>query len=344
MATADRDVLESMRAATTLDEMRDALRRAQVRLARKARDADELVAAVYTAAKDAAFGFGPIPPPAAADRRKRGDEVALVHLTDWQFGKRTRDFNMAECGNRVRRVMARVGSITDLHRSAIPVRECHVMLGGDMVEGTTIFPGQAWEVEASLYDQLLGCAHLIAEAITAALATFTTVHVWPEYGNHGRIGRKGEQPSADNVDRMAYAMARQTLAGAEQAGRLVWHPEHSWYQLVEIGNYRALLVHGDEINSYGGNHPSYGIVKKVNGWSSGVVEPFHDAYMGHFHRPDSYTLANGGTVYITGSIESGNEYAREFMAATGHPQQRLHFIDPRKGRVTAEYRIRAKDD
>jgi hypothetical protein len=49
------------------------------------------------------------------------------------------------------------------------------------------------------------------------------------------------------------------------------------------------------------------------------------------------TLANGGRCFVTGSIESDSEYAKEFVAATGKPSQRLHFVDPTRGRVTAEY-------
>jgi hypothetical protein len=40
---------------------------------------------------------------------------------------------------------------------------------------------------------------------------------------------------------------------------------------------------------------------------------------------------------MTGSTESGSEYAREFVSAKGKASQRLHFVDPRAGRVTAEY-------
>jgi hypothetical protein len=49
------------------------------------------------------------------------------------------------------------------------------------------------------------------------------------------------------------------------------------------------------------------------------------------------TMANGGRVFVTGSPESNNEYARTFIAAVGKPSQRIHFVDPDKGRVTAEY-------
>lgn len=340
----DKDILNDLREATTLQEMRAALARAQRRMSRKIKDNEELVEAVYTAARDAAFAYDR-PARIRKPKLKQGQkaEVALLHLTDWQFGKRTESFNRDLCSERVRLVMERALRITDLHRAAVPVTECHIMFGGDMVEGVSIFPGQAWEVDGSLFDQLFGVAHLMAECVETALEHFETVHVWTEYGNHGRIGKKGELKSSDNIDRMAYEATRQAL---ERAGltedRLKWHDSDLWYNMVQVGEYRALLVHGDEIKSFGGNHPSYGITKKVNGWAAGVIDPFHDCYMGHFHRPDTYTLANGGTIYITGTVESGNEYAREFMAATGYPQQRLHFVDPRKGRVTAEYRIRAQ--
>jgi hypothetical protein len=59
--------------------------------------------------------------------------------------------------------------------------------------------------------------------------------------------------------------------------------------------------------------------------------------MGHWHTPMSLTMGNGNRIFVTGSPESHNEYAREFVAATGKPSQRLHFIDPTKGRVAAEY-------
>jgi hypothetical protein len=70
-----------------------------------------------------------------------------------------------------------------------------------------------------------------------------------------------------------------------------------------------------------------------------VVDPFHDVYIGHFHTPMSLTLANAGRAFVSGSPESDNEYAREFVAAVGKPSQRLHFVDPVRGRVTAEYTL-----
>lgn len=336
------DLLAALRQESDVEELRGALNRAHRALAKREAKTEALVHAVYTAARDAGVSVGALPPRPKKDKRRRDPEVALFHWTDWQVGKRTTSFNSDLAVERMGLVYDRSMSIVDVVRSAIPVDDAHVMLGGDMVEGTTIFPGQVWEVDSSLYDQLFTTATLIGARLRDLAGQFRQVHVWPEYGNHGRLGRIGENPPDDNVDRMAYGIAKMALAEGIASGRVVWHDEWSWHQIVQIGDYRALLVHGDEIRSFGGNHPSYGILKRTMGWKSGGgVAQFRDAYMGHFHRPDTYTLPDGGSVFLTGSIESGNEYAASAMGATGVPQQRLHFIDPSRGRVTAEYRVYA---
>lgn len=318
-------------------ELRKALKAAHKKLAAAKHRTDELIEAVYQAARDAALVLGP-PAKVTAPKLKRSknEEMALAHLTDLQFGKQTSGYSMEVCLDRVKRFGDKIEKLTDIQRADHPVNEIHIMLGGDMVEGTGIFPGQVYEIEAYLYEQMFGCARLIEDFVRRALGSFARVVVWEESGNHGRLGKKGEQPTEDNVDRMCYRIARDRIGDDD---RLTWHAQDNWYKMVHIGEYTALLVHGDEIKSFGGNLPAYGILRKCNAWSSGVVEPFIDAYMGHFHTPMSLTLANGGRVFVSGSPESDSVYAQEFVAAKGRPSQRLHFIDPRAGRVTSEHTI-----
>jgi hypothetical protein len=314
------------------------LQRSNARL--KAKEAD-LVEAVYQAARDAAVTVGksgPIPRP-ARDRR-RSPEVALLHLTDWQLGKVTESYDTATCESRVREAVAKTIKLTEIQRADHPVRECHVMLGGDLVENVSIFPGQAWEVDSSAFSQVFTAASLVESVIVSLLGAFESVTVHEVSGNHGRIGRKGDSPRADNLDRIVGRIARERISDP----RLVWRENPRWYDIVEIGNYRALLVHGDQVKAFGGNVPAYGLMRKSNSWAAGAVpEHFQDVYVGHMHQPMTLQLASGGLVYMTPSTESGSAYAREFMAAHGKPGQRLHFIDPRKGRVTAGYLIEFDD-
>jgi len=324
--------------SSEVDELRQALARQQRATRRAKAKTDDLVEAVYRAAFDAALAVGPskLPAKPARDPRRKGVEVALVHATDWQLGKATPGYSIELCRERIMRFADKVLHLTDIQRADHPVKEAHVMFGGDMVEGVTVFPGQAFEVEAHLFEQLFTCAQLMQDFVDRLLTGFESVSVTCEYGNHGRLGRRGEVPGSDNVDRFAYQIAGNRYV---DDARVDWFTSSDWFQIVEIGNYRALLVHGDEIKSFGGNTPAFGILRKCNQWGSGVVPRFDDVYMGHFHTPMTLTMANGGQIYVTGSPESENAYAAEFVAATGNPSQRLHFVDPDAGRVTAGYLV-----
>ena len=328
-------------------ELRKALRATQTKLARAKAKNEDLVAAVYEAAHDAMIVLGPVPEPQkpknlTRPKDMRYDEVALIHTTDWQLGKHTETYGMDICEQRVRKLAEKVGILTSLQRASHPVTKCHVMAGGDMVENCDIFPGQAYEVEETLFGQMFRAVRILVNFIEDMLNIFDEVEFTGEPGNHGRLGRRGQFPAGDNADRMVYEIARQHFVGNP---RVTWNGDSGgWHQIARVGNYTAMLIHGDEIKSFGGNTPAFGLLRKGTAWASGVVEKFDDIYFGHFHTHMSLTLPNGGHMYGTGSTESDNAYAAEFVAAKGKPSQRLMFVDPRKGRVTAEYQVYLDDN
>lgn len=322
-------ISEEVRYRKEIDELRRALSMALKSEHRARSKTSDLVDAVFEASKQALLATPRTrTTPPKKDPRKGKAEVALVHLTDWQAGKKTVSFDIQTLTKRIDQMTTKVLELTEIQRAAHPVRDCVVMLGGDMVEGIGIFPGQAFEVEAHLFKQLFEVVKIIESTVRTLAGSFETVTVVCEFGNHGRLGRKGDMPSGDNIDRMAYQIASNNC---KEVKNVKWQMSDDWYQIFAIGNYKVLLVHGDEIGAFGS------ILRKVSAWSTGVVESFHDCYMGHFHTPTALTMANGGRVFVTGSPESHNEYARTFIAAVGKPSQRLHFIDPIKGRVTSEY-------
>lgn len=322
------------------DELRAALRRTQQQLA-KAKDwRDEMAEVVVTACHDAIIAQGSVPPVPKPDRdrRKARAEHALIHATDWQGAKLTPSYNSSVMVERVMLLAEKVDRLTAIQRADHPVPHATVMFGGDMIEGLFNFPTQPYEIDATLFEQYTSVARLMADFLRRLLATFETVNVIGEWGNHGRLGsRRDAVPRSDNADRMAYALARALLADEP---RLTWEDSGEDIQRVEIGNYRALLMHGDEIGRGGFASPMT-IVRHADRWRSGSYPwEFRDLYVGHYHTHNEWAMANGeGTVFQTGSTESDNRYARETMAASAIPSQRLHFIDPDKGRVTAQYKV-----
>lgn len=316
-------------------ELREALRRAQRKLAKATEREADLVQAVYDAAKDAALAVGTPKPVARPGRdRRRSPEVALLHLTDVHVGNITPSFNPDVCEERVRTIAAKTSRIAEIQRADHPVRRCVVMLGGDLVEGVSIFPGQAYEVTSGLFEQAFRCVSILEAAILHLLDSFESVEVHEVWGNHGRLGRKGDMPREDNIDRMVGALLRDRLKGQP---RLEWGDDSpAWHRVVEVGNYRALLIHGDSIRGYSGT-PAFAIAKRFTAWAAGVLEPWTDGYMGHYHQEMTIPIASGRRVFMTPSLVSDSSYATEFMGANAPPGARLHFIDPENARVTGSY-------
>lgn len=318
--------------------LREANARLQRQLAEAKQRTEALVEATITAAYDASLIQGPIASvePPKADTRDHSPMVALWHLTDWQGFKVTTSYTPEVMRERVERFCDVAHLLTD--RSSSPVNECVIAFGGDMVEGLFNYPTQPFEVDSSLFGQFVGVSRLLVDTVRRALSMYQQVTVVPEWGNHGRIGSKRSAvPRADNVDRMCYELARQLLA---DEGRLSWQDCPEDVQQIEIGRYRALLIHGDEIGRNGYASPS-SIVAHVTRWQSGSWPwEFRDCYVGHYHNHSEHALANGlGSVYFTGSTESDNRYARDTMAASAIPSQRLHFIDPDRGRVVSTHKV-----
>ena len=321
-------------------ELRKALQRTQKQLQQAKQRTDELVEATIQASYDAVLAVGKIPEIKTPDldKRKTKPEVALWHLTDWQGAKRTQTYNSEVMRERVLSFTQKAVRITDIQRADHPVRELTIMFGGDMVEGLFNFPGQVFEIDSTLFEQYVNVSRLLVEVVQYALSNYEKVHVVPEWGNHGRIGSKRDNvPRSDNFDRMCYELARQLLSGEK---RLTWQECPDDIQRVEIGNYKALLIHGDEVGRNGFASPS-SIVQHANRWRSGAYDwDFRDVYIGHYHTHAEWPMANGqGSVFQTGSTESDNRYAGVMLAASATPSQRLHFIDPIKGRVTAAYKV-----
>lgn len=341
---ADDDTL-AFQQTQELEELQRINRELQRQLKRAKHKTEDLVAATHKGAYEAMYSLGkisPVKPPKLSKVTGR-EETALWDLGDWQGGKRTTTYNSAVMHERVMRYCNKAHKITLGQRVDHPVHNCHIIFGGDMVEGLFNFAQQVFEVDATLFDQWVNVSRLLVGVVRYALAVYEQVTVTAEWGNHGRFGSKRDAvPSADNLDRMCYEMARTLLADED---RLIWADCPEDIQRLEVGNYRALVIHGDEIGRNGYASPKT-IVDWVVRQKSGAYRvdgerwDFRDAYIHHYHNIGEWSLPDGeGSVFQNGSTESENRYAGVTMAATAIPSQRLHFIDPNEGRVTSQFKV-----
>lgn len=334
-------------AAEQTERLRQQLNRVSRQLYETKHKHADYLSAVERAVNDAVatIQVAPVPTPGyptLLNSISGSEEYAVALLSDLQTGKRTPDYDSEVCAERVMRYARKIVELADIQRLHHPVNRCVVAMLGDMVEGVNIFPGQEWLIDSTLYEQVFKTTPVIcADFLRYLAAHFDVVEVHAVQGNHGRLGRNGQFGPEDNADKMVYRIVelllrddpRITFDIADYAG------ERSWFKIMELGAYRAMLIHGDQIRGHSG-FPWYGLGKKVNAWASGEagVPAFQDLLMGHWHQLARIPL-NSKSVWVNGSTESTNTYASENLAAQSEPSQWLLFVDPSAGRVTASYGV-----
>lgn len=335
-------VAEEMAAEQREKDLRETIRRLSRQLDSAKASRDELVSAVYQAARDAAQGMnipkieGPVP-----DKRKSRPEVAICLVADWQWGKVTPEYNSEIAASRVENYGKKIVKLIETQRAHHPVREARVFLLGDLVEGEEIFSGQAHRIDASLYVQLFSAAEALASLVRTVSAAVEKVKVVGAIGNHGALGgpiRRSYHPES-NADAMLYNIARMLC---KEEKRIEWPEtfvagERAWYATDEVLGNKWFLFHGDQIKGGAFGFPWYGFGKKLLGWATSVA-PFSYSASGHFHVPVRFSM-NSITHWGAGSPESANTFAQEYLASGGQqPSQWLIFQN--EDGVTAEYLVR----
>lgn len=337
------DELDDIRALAQ-DDTKAALRRALRALDKAKAKREDLVAAVYRAARDAAEAAPDLHRPPVLHRRgkegrnSKDAEVAICLLADWQLGKVTPSYDSDIAAERIRRYGEKVVRLIEYQRSHHPVTEARIYLLGDLVEGELIFPGQAHRIDASLYRQVFDGAALLADLVRLIASSVDRVKVLGVIGNHGAIGGpvRREMHPETNADAMLYNIARLSCPGVDWEETFVQN-ERAWVAFDEVLGKRWLLAHMDQVKGGFAGMPWYGFAKALQGWYT-ALGPFDYAAGGHWHQDVKFPV-NAMTYFGAGSTESANTFAQEYLKSGGQAaSQRLVFQSARG--ITADYTVR----
>lgn len=319
-----------------------ALKREVADLRKQNREQETLKSLFKIAVQDALEDLPRIEIPRKPTKRakKQHEEIAVLHISDTQIGKVTPTYNSEVAGVRLLELAERTIEIANTRRTAAKIDEIHVYLGGDVVEGEDIFPGQAHQIDQSVFDQAIRSApRMIAAVLLRLLEEFAIVRVFTVPGNHGRNGRYGGNAHPrTNWDNAAYAVLRTMLLGypgnerRELRDRLTFVESEDFYIVDRLWDWGVLLVHGDQITGGFAGFPWYGAARKAWGWIDSIPEPWDYLYFGHFHTP-AVAVLNHRMFLANGTTESANQYAQAQLAAAGWPCQRLGFYNESKGLI-----------
>lgn len=266
-------------------------------------------------------------------KKGRGKTEAWLCLSDWQVGKVTETYSSKIAWQRVRQLTNQAAALLEKEKPKV----LHILLQGDMVEGEAIFAGQPFEIDDDLWTQAVKTVPQMVTHVVKTLSPLVPrIKISCVHGNHGRSGLKGGGHSRKtNWDLVAYNTAR-LMCEVEQIPNMVWDISETWFVLQKVAGNGILGVHGDQV---GGGNPFNvnAIFKKAMGWTHNI-KGWKFLSVGHHHTHASGELNNDIYFFLSGSPESGNEFAREKLAQGGLALQRMCFFN-RKGLIS-EHLIR----
>lgn len=270
-----------------------------------------------------------IPPEPVARPKKKHYQIPVLHISDVQWGKTTESYNPIVAQQRLLRLVDLVEAIVESQRTHAIIDRLHLYLGGDIVEGHDIFPGQGQQIQYGAYRQAKYVSDALASMILGFLRFVKKIKISCVPGNHGRIGK--DDPDS-NWDTQVYDLVKLKLSSIPST-RLEFPDPGPWYQIDNVLGWGNLIVHGHQIQ--GNGFPLNGAIRKAMGWIDSIPESWDYLFFGHFHTWGA-CVANNRILLPNGSPESGNTYAQETMAAVGSPVQRLCFFDKKHGMI-ADY-------
>lgn len=283
------------------------------------------------------------PMPKMADSKEHDEETAVLVLSDVHVGKwvdptevgGTFRYGIPLFKKRLDNLKRRFDSIIDIHRRAIPIKTLYVLMLGDLVEGSDMRPSQRIRIDATIGAQTLIFVQHMAPLLAGFAREFDEVRVIVVGGNHGRVGKAGENLPVDNFDVMAGHFLETSLQNVENVSV---HVSHKPYELARIGGLEMYMAHGENTGGGGGfaGVPAFSIARSA-ARDTALHRRLFDAYViGHFHTAQDMEI-NGTPILVNGCWDGGDNYSVNRLKVASIPAQWLFGVGKRG--LTWRYRL-----
>lgn len=277
------------------------------------------------------------------------EEVANLVISDVHVGKLVEPsvvgdeygYNVEQFDAMAEAIFNSVGEITTIHRNSYPVRKLNIFLLGDLVDHSDMRPGQKLRVDLTVGQQVLTLVKTFVPLLAGAAQKFDTVNVIGVGGNHGRVGKPGENLPVDNFDVIAMEMMAIAL---QNYTNIIFNVSHRPYAVVElIPGFVAHLSHGEKVGRGAGGFS--GIPTDATARSGAKDNGLHGrlfdlVVFGHFHNPQWLNI-NGTPTVINGAWDGGDDFSVNELKMASLPSQWFFGLHPRRG-VTWRYEIQPR--
>lgn len=279
-------------------------------------------------------------------KTKFSDEHMVILLSDCQAGTEvigrevghpSWDYNINIWRYRMRVFMRGITEVLSRHRQSYNVPNGSVWLGGDLLEGETIFKPQQAFIDTNVQNQFFIVLYEMAQWLTELSRQFDKLDVYCTPGNHGRIGSTKELNDWVNWEYILYRMLQVILAGHKSINVVV--PDSFW-QTQDINGTNFLFIHGEDIRRWM-EFPWYASKKFYHQYMEMTrkLAPFDVFVFGHHHQPMNLQMPDG-EMFCNGSFVGFTRYVVKRLGGIGiPPKQWVMFVHPRH-QVTARYKIK----
>ena len=278
----------------------------------------------------AEFGYLPPTPykPLLKDpNNKHAPQTAMLNGSDWHIGSAwpDEDTSMGDMSSnilsrRVELLTRKVVSLVNLQRHAVPVPKLHINLLGDICENDSLHASSGVQVDQPTIRQMIAAVNAAERMIRSFLTEFQEVTVAAVFGNHGRMGAKGEQHFQNNWDNLVYSLLAERFRNEERVSIYISTLPFMAYALPDLPDTVHCIRHGDGIPAPLGI-PFYSLRRAESNMVTMLDRSIHYFHIGHFHQSASLEKFNGETI-VNGSLIGSSPYGIGFGYA-GQAKQRL---------------------
>ncbi len=211
-------------------------------------------------------------------------------------------------------------------RALGPVTKMQIPVIGDMVTGESIYRGQQMHIEASAMHQIFIGSDKFGGALLRLARLGVPVELLCVFGNHGRMGKKGESDFSNDILMYKYMQAK-----LSHQPNITMKIDWAFWETSKHWDWRFYFCHGDNIKGWGG-FPWYGQARADANTLMLMLtrgQWYHFFVHGHFHTdmslqtPIGRRLANGNWIGTT-------EYGVNGGFA-GRPSQKLLVVTEENG-------------
>jgi hypothetical protein len=225
-------------------------------------------------------------PPKPA-KRKGVPATQVIIWADWQLFKSAGDGIHGTVDRITRSWAATLSAKREWAHAGFDVNDLVIIGNGDIVEGCSIYPNQAYEITGDMRDQTNAARRLIVGGVKALAPHYETVRGSVVGGNHGENRQNGKRVNRhDNGDAAVFEQAADVLAENQEAfGHVAWQiPRDELAATIDVRGW--VLGHQHGHLSAGSGNPE----AKMRGWyekHAAAKTPVGDSHVlctSHFHH------------------------------------------------------------